>query len=295
MYVRRAFSEKDGDSKKSISRARNGSSSRHNSSGQHRDPRSPARFRRHDFSPRGPNKLWVELYGGLGNTLFQIAAGWSLARQHGYEFAAIPPVLNPHKTCDYARFYGAIEFSHPPARAIKVIETREQHYAPPILPPGPVILKGYWQCPKYFDRDEIKKLFGVEAVETRAGTVALHVRRGDYLKYPNVHPVCGVEYYRAAVDALGVGAAAAQATYYIFSDDIAWCKKNLDFIPRKEFITANEMDSLLQMMECEYIIIANSTYSWWGAYLSNAKRVIAPKNWLVGRDTDIYCAEWDVV
>jgi hypothetical protein len=153
-----------------------------------------------------------------------------------------------------------------------------------------VKINGYFQSEKYFInyKKEIKDLFKIDD-ETNffllkkysniisLDTCSIHVRRGDYLKFPNIHPTQNIEYYNKAVGYIG-----ENKHYLIFSDDIEWCKNNLNFIKNKTFIFGNsDFQDLYLMSLCKNNIIANSTFSWWGAWLNNYKNkvVVAPELW----------------
>lgn len=118
-------------------------------------------------------------------------------------------------------------------------------------------------------RDDIRKLYGtgIEPIDM----VAIHVRRGDYVNNSFYVDLMETSYYRDAM-ALFPG-----EYFLIFSDDIAWCKKQKIF-KNCEFSEGNELEDLNRMAGCKGIILANSSFSFWGAYLSNAK-VIAPSRW----------------
>jgi hypothetical protein len=135
----------------------------------------------------------------------------------------------------------------------------------------------------YPDRFLIKQLFSGDFF-TRIYTkmrfrflnnanVSLHIRRGDYLTDASMD-VLSIDYYRSAIEKMGIN-----KKYVVFSDDINWCKKNLQFIPKKIFVTRNkDYLDLLTMAKFKYHITANSTFSWWGAYLSGcpAENIISP-------------------
>ena len=149
----------------------------------------------------------------------------------------------------------------------------------------------------YFDENRSKEISNYlsEIIKTPKIT-SVHVRRGDYLTKPNYHPVCSVEYYLKSMEIVNDG-----NTEFIFvSDDIDWCKNNFkgDNIHYSSF--TNEIDDLLLLMLCDNHIMSNSSFSWWGTYLSDKKGVnIAPKTWfgeLGPQDTnDIYLEEWIVI
>lgn len=129
----------------------------------------------------------------------------------------------------------------------------------------------YVQDPYYFDeyRDEIRKMFGdgIEEIDM----VAIHVRRGDYVNNPFYVDLTQTPYYQDAM-------AEFSDNFLVFSDDIEWCKKQKIFNGCEFSEGRNELDDMNLMASCKGIIMANSSFSWWSAYLSNAK-VIAPKEW----------------
>jgi len=177
-----------------------------------------------------------------------------------------------------------------------------------------VYLDGYWQSEKYFVEfaDKIRedftfKLpFSVQNAEiaqqiSQVNAVSLHVRRGDYannLKTTATHGLCSLEYYRAAIDY--VSAQVSQPCFFIFSDDIAWVKANLLINSPTVFIDHNanqeSYNDMRLMSLCKHNIIANSSFSWWGAWLNPniEKIVIAPKQWFSKpTDTrDLIPASW---
>lgn len=132
----------------------------------------------------------------------------------------------------------------------------------------------YLQDQKYFFRhaNKIRKIFG-----TGIGflpCIAIHVRRGDYVNNPFYVDLFADGYYERAMAEFG------DANFMVFSDDIEWCKqqevfKNCDFSDQRDEVT-----DLNDMASCVGHIIANSSFSWWGAWLSPHKgKVIAPKKW----------------
>ena len=160
-----------------------------------------------------------------------------------------------------------------------------------------IYLDGYWQSELYFKkiRKEILKDFTlkenvsdvakiyIEQIKN-TNSISLHVRRGDYVKNHltnSVHGVCDINYYTRAIDYIKTYE--EDTCYFIFSDDILWCKESFDFIRNKYFVeeTENAFEDLELMKNCKHNIIANSTFSWWGAWLNqnSDKIVIAPKRW----------------
>ncbi|MFA6473936.1 MAG: alpha-1,2-fucosyltransferase [Patescibacteria group bacterium] len=170
----------------------------------------------------------------------------------------------------------------------------------------PAYLDGYWQSEKYFSAiaDTIRKELtlrnsatGKNAEALRAiqnvPTISIHVRRGDYVasKQTNAfHGTASVEYYQTAIRKLQK--IEPNATIYVFSDDQAWVKANLSFELSTVFVDWNSSDQahedLRLMAACRHNVIANSTFSWWGAWLGThpEKHVIAPKRWFANRNID---------
>jgi len=133
----------------------------------------------------------------------------------------------------------------------------------------------YVQDPKYFDdyRDDIRRLYGEGIIKT--DYVAIHVRRGDYVDNPFYVDLTKSTYYAQAICHFPI-----DTKFLVFSDDIEWCKENMKMVGTDiEYCEEkDEIKSLNLMAGCKGIIMANSSFSFWGAYLSNAK-VIAPKAW----------------
>jgi len=177
-------------------------------------------------------------------------------------------------------------------------------------------LIGYWQSEKYF-----KEISSVIATDFRlkatsqwrnprllqvisgSNSVSVHFRRGDYVsnkEVMSVHGVCDLEYYTRALDALKKMEADVQLI--IFSDGKEWVRENFKVDQRLHFVdnecTASEEIILMSM--CKHNIIANSTFSWWGAWLNQNpdKVVIAPKNWFLSKErnsSDIIPETWITV
>lgn len=158
---------------------------------------------------------------------------------------------------------------------------------------------GYWQSEKYFSqyRKELIELFQLKkALGTSASvylediqssnSVSLHVRRGDYVtdsKTNTVHGTCSLDYYKKAI--AQVLETNPNAKFFVFSDDLNWCVQNFGFIQEVAFVklddTASDYEEMYLMSQCKHNIIANSSFSWWGAWLNQSpnKMVVAPKRW----------------
>ena len=183
-----------------------------------------------------------------------------------------------------------------------IINQPKLNYDPNILKaPGTVYLSGYWASEKYFQqissliRDEITLSESLNSVniewlkKIKEGnrSISLHIRRGDYLNKENAKffETLSLEYYHRAIAYLSERV--NQPLFFVFSDDIAWVKENLvlDYQYQHVLHNVNTLDyvDLILMSQCQHHIIANSTFSWWGAWLnpSPEKIVIAPQDWFV--------------
>ena len=180
-----------------------------------------------------------------------------------------------------------------------VVEPHFQYWAGIQYVPASVYLMGYWQSERYFQdiSDIIRADFSfklplneknAEIAEniSQVNAVSLHIRRGDYIQNPVTHAVyesCGFDYYSSAIQF--IANTIEQPYFFIFSDDIAWVKENFVIPFACQYITNNQnMESyndMRLMSLCQHHIIANSSFSWWGAWLNSKpnKIMIAPKKW----------------
>lgn len=187
-----------------------------------------------------------------------------------------------------------------------------QTYQPVLLNlQGDTYYEGYWQSAKYYSncKPQLRKIFShpepnaynKEMIDTIASTpsVGIHIRRGNYLLLPRYKGICEINYYQKAIKAITDDK--KQHHFFIFSNDMEWCKQNiLPLIGNSPvtFVMNNKgKDScwdMFLMTYCHDLIIANSSFSWWGAFLNqNAKRIIAPYPWMNGRNAyDIYDPSW---
>lgn len=169
---------------------------------------------------------------------------------------------------------------------------------------------GYWQSEKYFSdiADEIRKLYtfpvsdklnNIQLAEEmqHCTSVSIHVRRGDYL---GGFPVMNEKYFFPAMDYFIRNY--MDVHFYIFSNDIPWCREHLASEAPMTFVNWNTGDDSLfdmwLMTQCKHNIIANSSFSWWGAWLNQHpdKCVIAPNVWFNTIETpDVYADDWKVI
>jgi hypothetical protein len=180
---------------------------------------------------------------------------------------------------------------------------------------GPVWLEGYWQSHRYFNdyaevlRSELGRPRKVGAATLEmlgkigdCDAICLHIRRGDYVtnKYAAAtHGLCSLDYYAKGLDVVLPGLPYPRC--FVFSDDPEWAKDNLRLPVPMTIVDINgpasAHEDLWLMSACNRFIIANSSLSWWGAWLSESagKMVVAPRQWFVdsSKDTsDLIPAEW---
>jgi hypothetical protein len=269
-----------------------------------------------------PALIISTLAGALGNQMFQYAAGRALALRRGTELALDLGWLAPRSRFVYelgvfqldvelvwtyrhmrrARLRELLRLA-PPAR-LQDWKREGFTFDPGVLElPANARLAGYWQSEKYFadHADAIRADFefhepldernAAAAAEITASTaVALHVRRGDYVTDPGARSYLGalpLEYYRDAAEL--VRSYAPDPHFYVFSDDPAWCRTHLRFGSPTTFVDHNQgrgHDDLRLMTLCRHHVIANSSFSWWGAWLArpDGQIVVAPRRW--GADAD---------
>lgn len=243
------------------------------------------------------NKLGT--YGRIGNQMFEVAGTIGIATKCGHDFGF------PYwKNYDQVQRFGGGEdidiqkwFKNP----LPLVAPGEYPdynvgwgYHDVAVPDG-VSMNGHFQSEKYFKHCEklIRHYFEFATqTKKRIDTVAVHFRGGDY--GGDYHPTMTREYYQAAAKFFDKG-----FKFLLFTDDPERAKDVIPFeyelVPR-----GHSMVDLELMTRCDAHIIANSTYSWWGAWLANSRRVIAPQKWfgpaakrISGRD--LYCENWIVI
>lgn len=245
---------------------------------------------------RTTNTVYISLMCRIGNLLFQIAAAASLAKKHNCKLVAIPSnYWAPEPDNCYLSEYiepfqdtilRHISFSDKQPDRYKLYTEPYFHYSPIPFKDG-IYLHGLFQSEKYFDKEYVRELFSIDPatkdyIEEKYGYLSernitsINVRRGDYLKHQESHPVCSLDYYYKAIEQIG-----SRESFLICSDDITWCKENFkgDNFFFVEHVSP-VIDLYVQTM-CTNNIISNSTFSWWGAWLNPYpdKIVIAPKRW----------------
>jgi hypothetical protein len=270
--------------------------------------------------------ITVLLNGGLGNQLFQYAAGRALAEKYGVELCLDLSRLKHPESGDTPRSFELAPFNisasllagedRRPLGNYRTLvhrvllktgltllgsitlKEKSSGFDPLFLKaPSDCILDGFWQSERYFkqittilQQELCLKTPSPALVKASASlpdsTVAVHVRRGDYITNPaaaSFHGVCSQDYYRTAVAKIRQHCTDAQ--FLVFSDDPTWCHQHLDlggaFRLADDFRLNGPAEEMLLMSRCRHQIIANSSFSWWGAWLNNLpdKLVITPSQW----------------
>jgi hypothetical protein len=219
---------------------------------------------------------------GLGNQMFFMASTIGIATKLGYSYGFEPfypevfpnqaPVLIKDKPCLHVPW------------GYHDVKIKDNH-----------VLSGYMQSEKYFKhcRDKVLWHFQMNKMidyTLPEDAVCIHVRRGDYVNSKH-HYNLGMDYY---FEAMGL----VDGTYYVFSDDIAYCRDmfkgtKVCFVNGKDVFT-----DFYLMLQCKKFIIANSSLSWWASWIVGGE-TIAPKNWFGPKlnldTTDLYCEGWKVI
>ena len=270
--------------------------------------------------------IYVRIRGGLGNQLFQYSAARSLAdrlnvnlgldtREYnadspfemGLKHFNIRAELNPkglikHKKNGFSKYILDIALGNH-KNVYKETNLGFNNLFHSL--PNKTYLKGYWQSEKYFENNQ-KKIFkdlqiialqskkNIKISEniSKTNSVSLHIRRGDYVTnsaYNMKHGTCSLDYYKKSVDFLSKSLN-KNFTIFAFSDDPEWVFKNLKLPMDIQFIEHNSSkknyEDLRLMSQCNHNIIANSSFSWWGAWLNKSPKrtIISPKKWYADKN-----------
>jgi len=244
--------------------------------------------------------------GRLGNQMFQYASLKGIARNRGCDYC-IPNhnqvIKDPYGFDMKIELFYPFKMSSVSPRNIKLLDSgyapvaEEKHFHFDELLfnmcPDEISLAGYFQSEKYFKHieDEIRADFSFkdeilepckEMIGSIGEVISLHVRRTDYLTNPN-HTILGLDYYEQALNKFY-----DTSSVFVFSDDPEWCKEQELFSGDRFMISESEDQyvDLCLMSLCKQHIIANSSYSWWGAWLSGSDNVVAPVRWFGVNNSD---------
>jgi hypothetical protein len=263
-------------------------------------------------------------FGRLGNQMFQFASTYGIANKLGLDVSfPIENIHNPSVENFKDGITRDVYFDIPntfniPTTLLKPIDQIKTeykvqepyfHFSEDLFNiPDSSDLGGYYQSEKYFEhcQQDIRSLFTfktnvIEEAETKlpkvnSELVSIHIRVGDYIGLQNYHPVCDAGYYSSAIKNF------LDKDYYflIFSDNIEYSKNIFQESENIIYFEGNtqEVDMCLMSM-CDHNIIANSSFSWWAAWLNNNqnKKVVAPKKWFgpayyFHNTKDLYIKNW---
>lgn len=287
------------------------------------------------------------LKGGLGNQMFQIAAAAGLATKLDCKFGISYDIPHnglqgyPHskyRTSFYSGIHSLQKTPNP--QSVKFADPEATFNYSPILIDGKstddrdfdvntieqdvILLDGYYQSHKYFaDWDLIRNIWHfpenikekvtthiIEHIKTKHSVSkigCIQVRRGDYVRLNDTHPIQTIEYYREGIAKLqdyhGI------EHFVVISDDPVWCTmtfKDDAYITVINTGTTNELFDLYLASQCDAAVISNSSFGWWGAFLGKPdKPTVAPTKWFgpgiwmnpktIVSWRDIYCDNWYLI
>ncbi len=261
----------------------------------------------------------VRIVGGLGNQMFQYAYAKALQKK-GYNVKIDISKFKKYKLhggYQLDKFKIDLETSNTLSNILTRIGFRRSIKEKSLLfnedflnIPEKAYVKGYFQTEKYFYsiRDILLKQFVLKkeiasttnkykkSIEAEKNSCSIHVRRGDFItneKASKVHGICDLDYYEKSIKFLE--SQYNNIYFFVFSDDIAWVKNNLKL---KNAIYINHKtiphEDMYLMSLCRFNITANSSFSWWGAWLNDHKNkvVISPKQWLIEKENEVACDNW---
>lgn len=275
------------------------------------------------------NMVISNIIGGLGNQMFQFAAGLAISKNRnvlylldvssfrnyqlhqGFElnkvFDCNVGIANSHQILETLgwqnkNFVRNLVSQHRFSvfrRKEFIVEPHFQYWVEMENVPKNCFLQGFWQSEKYFSGigEQVRRQFSfklpldnknrrVAEKISNVNAVSMHVRRGDYANHAETnatHGLCSMNYYQSAVRYIVERVEAPH--FFVFSDDVSWTKKNLKLNFPCEFVDINHgsesFNDMHLMSLCKHNIIANSSFSWWGAWLNKNpnKIVIAPQRW----------------
>ena len=256
--------------------------------------------------------IW-RVSSGLGNMMFCAASCFSIAKRNGLDFfidnSCHSGKVHRPFDCYSSEVFSKFNRCYDINGDFALIKEKSFSYTEPVLPKNMNILfDGCFQSHKYFIEPDVSTMLSpsqkiVNDIINHFGLidirkmVSIHIRRGDYIQLSDNHlNLDKTDYYENAISIFD------GREFMIFSDDIEWCKnkfrgENFHFSDIK-----TDYLEMYAMSLCEHNIIANSTFSWWGAYLNNNinKIVVAPKKWFGPRNShlnhqDLYVDGWKII
>lgn len=218
--------------------------------------------------------------GGLGNQLFEVAAGYALSKDNDDEYAINPDLHREHGQGNHISSYINTIFKNFKKTDYKCSKLyKEPKFSYTEIPYiDDILLDGYFQSEKYFKnyRTDLNTLFGFDSNYSLKDVCTIHIRTGDYMYLRDFNVVTPTYFINAINLVLSLN---STVKFYIISDDnrqaVNYLPTNIDY----EFMSSSELEDLRIMSLSDYAIISNSSFSWWGSYLGKRKITIAPDKW----------------
>lgn len=250
--------------------------------------------------------------GHLGNQMFQYAFLMGMAERHSTDYV-IPP--KEHFGSNYnlrSSIYDAFNITAKTGLPkYRTVQEPHFHFSRRLFnspPKGDINFEGFWQTEKWFKHieDKVRKEYTFkehiykEAKELRDSIsgecISIHIRGTDYVKLA-AHTSLTTEYYSKALELLP-----QDIPLIVFTDDVKWVEEQ-NLISNREYMVCDYDDPYIDMCVmtmCDYHIVANSSYSWWGSWLSNSKMTVAPRKWFsahlsIHNTSDIHCPHWKIL
>lgn len=223
-----------------------------------------------------------KIFGGLGNVLYQISTGlsYSIDNQLSYMIFnnSFGHTSHTPNISYFNNIFKNIKYSDDcfVLSDFKLIGESDHGFNDIEKHVGNVCLNGYFQSYEYFqhNKEKLLDIFNLDIKELSDDYCSIHVRRGDYLFYPHVYEILDMEYYRQAINFMG------DKKFIVFTNDVEWCVNNFNNFDNVKILQEDDAyKSMSLMASCKHHIISNSTFSWWGAYLSQSENVLAPIKW----------------
>lgn len=234
--------------------------------------------------------------GRLANQLFQYASMIGIASKNGHQLR-----LPKWKYAEYfeQEFPEGVEYG-------TLIREKQFHYSDIELKDGSFDLHGYFQSEKYWNKEGVLKALSFkqsfkdrvkDGYDFTKPVIAVHIRRGDYVGH-DCYLQLPITYFYQALEEWKDW---RECNIIIFSDDIPYCRVHFQCLENVQFASGNEIEDICLMSQCQRFVLSNSSYSWWGAYLSESKEVIRPNGLFRGEyakknnDKDFWPEEWKIL
>lgn len=243
------------------------------------------------------NTCYARVQGGIGNQLFIIAAGFAYSKKHSKRFAidtsnwtaSQGKSVNEYRNTIFKNFI----FENSPDNTFIYNEKRFNYDELPYNDSS-IIISGFFQSLKYFEEFSEEFISKLELPDVRHDflqekNVAIHIRRGDYLHYSDIHYVCNTEYFKTQL--LNFEGFQQHA----FTDSVDYVKNEFREYPLTILQTSSELHDLILMSKYNNIICSNSSFSWWASFLGKPKtQIIVPDKWFNNFQPheDIYRSEF---